>query len=68
MRDGVLVGFVPHIDGSEDFDEARSSTRSRAPTTTNRSPASARPHRPRPRLCPRRAASSAGSSGGFRER
>lgn len=22
MRDGVLVGFVPKIDGSEDFDEA----------------------------------------------
>jgi hypothetical protein len=22
MRDGVLVGFVPFIDGSEDFDEA----------------------------------------------
>ena len=21
MRDGVLVGFVPHIEGSEDFDE-----------------------------------------------
>jgi hypothetical protein len=21
MRDGVLVGFVPHIDGSEDFDD-----------------------------------------------
>jgi hypothetical protein len=24
MRDGVLVGFVPSIDGSEDFDEAQS--------------------------------------------
>ena len=23
MRDGVLVGFVPHIAGSEDFDEAQ---------------------------------------------
>jgi hypothetical protein len=23
MRDGVLVGYVPRIDGSEDFDEAR---------------------------------------------
>jgi hypothetical protein len=23
MRDGVLVGFVPHIEGSEDFDEAQ---------------------------------------------
>jgi hypothetical protein len=23
MRDGVLVGFVPHIEGSEDFDENR---------------------------------------------
>jgi len=23
MRDGVLVGFVPVIDGSEDFDEAQ---------------------------------------------
>lgn len=23
MRDGVLVGFVPHIDGSEDFGEAQ---------------------------------------------
>jgi hypothetical protein len=23
MRDGVLVGFVPKIDGSEDFDEAQ---------------------------------------------
>jgi hypothetical protein len=23
MRDGVLVGFVPHITGSEDFDEAQ---------------------------------------------
>jgi hypothetical protein len=23
MRDGMLVGFVPHIPGSEDFDEAR---------------------------------------------
>lgn len=23
MRDGVLVGFVPHIQGSEDFDEAQ---------------------------------------------
>jgi hypothetical protein len=23
MRDGVLVGFVPSIDGSEDFDEAK---------------------------------------------
>jgi hypothetical protein len=23
MRDGVLVGFVPQIDGSEDFDEAQ---------------------------------------------
>ncbi len=23
MRDGVLVGFVPHIDGSEDYDEAQ---------------------------------------------
>jgi hypothetical protein len=23
MRDGVLVGFVPSIDGSEDFDEAQ---------------------------------------------
>ncbi|HEY2946856.1 MAG TPA: hypothetical protein VGJ53_00410 [Micromonosporaceae bacterium] len=23
MRDGVLVGFVPHIEGSEDFDEDR---------------------------------------------
>ena len=23
MRDGVLVGFVPHIEGSENFDEAR---------------------------------------------
>src|SRR5437016_9637930 len=23
MRDGMLVGFVPQIDGSEDFDEAQ---------------------------------------------
>jgi hypothetical protein len=23
MRDGVLVGFVPQIDGSEDFDESQ---------------------------------------------
>jgi hypothetical protein len=23
MRDGMLVGFVPQIEGSEDFDEAR---------------------------------------------
>jgi hypothetical protein len=23
MRDGVLVGFVPHIEGSEDFGEAQ---------------------------------------------
>ena len=23
MRDGMLVGFVPEIEGSEDFDEAR---------------------------------------------
>jgi hypothetical protein len=23
MRDGVLVGFVPEIDGSEDFDESQ---------------------------------------------
>ncbi len=23
MRDGVLVGFVPQIEGSEDFDEAQ---------------------------------------------
>ena len=23
MRNGVLVGFVPHIPGSEDFDERR---------------------------------------------
>jgi hypothetical protein len=23
MRDGVLVGFVPRIEGSEDFDESR---------------------------------------------
>jgi len=23
MRDGVLVGYVPQIEGSEDFDEAR---------------------------------------------
>lgn len=23
MRDGVLVGFVPHIEGSEEFDEAQ---------------------------------------------
>ncbi|OLB79575.1 MAG: hypothetical protein AUI14_09900 [Actinobacteria bacterium 13_2_20CM_2_71_6] len=23
MRDGVLVGFVPQIDGSDDFDEAQ---------------------------------------------
>jgi hypothetical protein len=23
MRNGVLVGFVPHIPGSEDFDEAQ---------------------------------------------
>jgi hypothetical protein len=23
MRNGVLVGFVPHIEGSEDFDEAQ---------------------------------------------
>jgi hypothetical protein len=23
MRDGMLVGYVPRIDGSEDFDEAR---------------------------------------------
>lgn len=23
MRDGMLVGFVPHIEGSEDFDEAQ---------------------------------------------
>ena len=38
MRDGVLVGFVPVIEGSEDFDEAQTSTRSRAPTTTSRSP------------------------------
>ncbi len=23
MRNGVLVGFVPHVEGSEDFDEAQ---------------------------------------------
>jgi hypothetical protein len=23
MRDGILVGFVPKVDGSEDFDEVR---------------------------------------------
>jgi hypothetical protein len=62
LLDGDLVGFVPQIPVPTRSTRPRSSTRSRAPTTTSPSAGSVpkRPRRPRP--CPARAASSAASS------
>jgi hypothetical protein len=62
IRDGMLVGYVPRIEGSEDFDESRIVDAITAPTTTSPSAASAptRPHLALP--LPAKAASSADSS------
>ena len=62
MQDGVLVGFVPVIEGSEDFDEqqvidAIVRTHYDQPVATQRAA-----HRRPPRRCPGRVACSAGSS------
>ena len=61
MRNGVLVGFVPAIDGSDEFTEEQILDAIVRPTTTSRS----RRRRQKPRLppshSPARAESSAGS-------
>ena len=67
MRDGVLVGFVPHIQGSEDFDEAQIID-AIARADYDQPVASLPKYRAGPgrRRCPARAASSGASATGFR--
>src|ERR1700749_4173585 len=45
MRDGMLVGYVPQIEGSGGFDEAQPVDASPGPTTTSPSPVSGPPCR-----------------------
>ena len=65
MRNGVLVGFVPEIEGSGSSQMIRSSMRSCAPTTTSRSRSGVQPHRRPHRRCRSRVGSSDGSWTGF---
>ena len=43
MQDGMLVGYVPEIEGSEDFDEAQVVDAIARTDTTSPSPGSSRP-------------------------
>ena len=63
MRDGMLVGYVPQIEGSEDFSEPQIVQRHRPHRLrpAHRQTAHGRPHA-RPRPLPAKAASSAVSS------